>query len=207
MNGITYRKDFGCWWPDYDHKPEICHARVVRNSSDVEVTAARCKKRRICVQAGGHAGLYPIRLAKLFDTVLTFEPDPHLFACLELNVRDAGAGNIRAQGAALGEKCGEIFYSARSSAGSGRTAETGALAVPMLSIDSLGLEACDALVLDVEGFEPRILAGARETIARFRPVLQLEFLPRSEAELREFMRANKYREHLKVHGDIVLLPA
>ena len=41
-------------------------------------------------------------------------------------------------------------------------------------IDDLGLAACRLVKVDVEGMEAEVLAGARETIARLRPLLYLE---------------------------------
>jgi len=46
--------------------------------------------------------------------------------------------------------------------------------VPALSIDSLGLDAVGFLKIDVEGGEPAILDGARETIRRCRPNIMVE---------------------------------
>jgi tetratricopeptide (TPR) repeat protein len=54
--------------------------------------------------------------------------------------------------------------------GSGRVGHR----VRVTPIDSLKLKACHVLKIDVEGFEPEVLRGARETIARCRPYLYVE---------------------------------
>ena len=46
--------------------------------------------------------------------------------------------------------------------------------VDVVSIDSLQLPACQLLKIDVEGQEQSVIAGATETIARFKPVLYVE---------------------------------
>lgn len=46
--------------------------------------------------------------------------------------------------------------------------------VETITIDSLGLSRCDLIKCDVEGMEPDVLEGARDTIARCRPTLYLE---------------------------------
>ena len=43
--------------------------------------------------------------------------------------------------------------------------------IPMMAIDSLNLDACDLLQLDVEGYEGPAIEGARKTIKQFRPVI------------------------------------
>lgn len=54
------------------------------------------------------------------------------------------------------------------------------ITVPVRSLDSLvaehGIEAKLAVIkIDVEGYEAQVLAGATETLARFRPLLDVEF--------------------------------
>ena len=44
----------------------------------------------------------------------------------------------------------------------------------VITLDSLGLEKCSFMKVDVEGMEMEVLEGARETIARCRPYLFLE---------------------------------
>jgi len=43
-----------------------------------------------------------------------------------------------------------------------------------MTIDDLGLDACDLIQLDVEGFEAKVLQGASQTITRCRPVIMVE---------------------------------
>lgn len=55
-----------------------------------------------------------------------------------------------------------------------RTGGAGTEPVKLRAIDSLDLSRCDLLKIDVEGLEPEVLAGARETIARHQPILFVE---------------------------------
>jgi hypothetical protein len=47
--------------------------------------------------------------------------------------------------------------------------------VEAVTIDSLELEACDFIKLDLEGCEGLAIKGARKTIKKFRPLLVIEF--------------------------------
>lgn len=46
--------------------------------------------------------------------------------------------------------------------------------LPQVAIDDMGIERCDVMKIDVEAFECQVLRGARELIARCRPVIFLE---------------------------------
>jgi hypothetical protein len=48
------------------------------------------------------------------------------------------------------------------------------LQVQVMLIDDLELDACDAIQLDIEGYEYPALKGAERTIERFRPVIATE---------------------------------
>ena len=45
-------------------------------------------RRRVCVQAGGHVGIYAVALAEHFDRVYTFEPEPENWECLCANLEE-----------------------------------------------------------------------------------------------------------------------
>jgi FkbM family methyltransferase len=126
---------------------------------------------RSVVQAGGHVGIFPANLSATFKRVYTFEPEYQNFQCL---VRNATAKNVFPQRAALGAVNGgrRMDVQPRNTGGHQLTHEAGE--IPMLRIDDLGLTDCDALVLDLEGFEFFALLGATQTIMRSRPLIIVE---------------------------------
>ena len=127
------------------------------------------------VQAGGNCGLYPRLLAKYFKHVYTFEPDALNFHCL---VHNCQQDNIVKIMGALGDKnqLVRVLRHDMSNVGGHQVSETEGTAayVPMLTIDSLHLTSCDFLLLDCEGYEPNIIAGALQTIGQFKPVISVE---------------------------------
>jgi len=204
---ISWRTDFALWWPDYDHKPQACHARVMARRRDVDGAVQLCKQRRTCVQAGGHAGIWPLRLAGTFGEVLTFEPEPALFQCLKRNLELSEAHNIIASETALGDRSGLVKLRPAPSAGSWRVDEAGTYSVAQVAIDDMGLTQLDALILDVEGYEPQVIAGAARTIERCRPVIMVEELPRSRATIRTVLDELGYVHVFQVHDDHVYVRA
>lgn len=207
---LTIRDDFGgLAWPNYDHKPEACYARVMSHLKDMDVALPFCRERRVCIQAGGHAGLWPGRLAEYFSRVYTFEAEPILFQCLCLNT--AHRSNIYPYARALGEFPGTVKLRPHVSAGSWRVDPDGTHPVEQVTIDDVMERSSypdhknqvDAIFLDVEGYEAKVLRGAVKTIERCRPVVMVEELPRHADELRCTLKDLHYREVARVHSDHV----
>lgn len=138
-----------------------------------QVIAALVPQRRAVVQAGGCAGMWPLALAKRFDHVYTFEPDPVNAACLQDNVADVA--NITAYACALGDQAQRVGLT-RPKPGAGLWRVDGLGDIPVVVLDTLLPDiAVDALVLDVEGSELAALRGAERLVNTHRPLLWLEF--------------------------------
>lgn len=200
MDGIEWHEDYGVWFPSYDHKPKKCLARVRSGlrHSDHAIKIARAA--RACIQAGGHAGLWPQRLAGFFSTVYTFEPEKALFECMKRNVVQQ---NVIMSDKALGPYAGRARFKAHCSAGSWRIDDAGKHEVDMITIDSLNLPACDAIFLDIEGFEIRALSGGYETIMKYQPVLHVEVLGGKREATDAFMRTIDYKPVHEIGNDVV----
>ena len=138
-----------------------------------------CKKFEVVIQAGGNCGLYPMLLANHFARVYTFEPDPLNFHCL---VNNCQRPNIYKFNCALGEtnKLLHVFNGNEGNVGCHTVGDDGDKYtvkhsfVPTMTIDQLALDQCDLIQLDCEGYEPNIILGAMDTIAKFKPVISLE---------------------------------
>jgi FkbM family methyltransferase len=155
----------GFLWPNTD---EQCFKAALR---DVELIRQwMLGGRRQCVQAGGNCGVFPKALAAHYAEVYTFEPEAENFACLQANNMPA---NVRAFEAALGDSTQPIaLYRTPANAGAHYVMCKGT--IPQMRVDDLGLDACDLIALDVEGYELPALRGAVETIRRCKPTLVAE---------------------------------
>jgi FkbM family methyltransferase len=100
---------------------------------------------------------------------LAFEPYPDAFLCLQQNI------GSNCYCLAIGNGEGFTLQSSQAGNMGARSlsgCETGCRAI---AIDELGLEDVGVIKIDVEGFEPNVLAGATETIGRCKPVIIVEF--------------------------------
>jgi FkbM family methyltransferase len=160
------------------------------------------KDRRVCIQAGGYCGIFPRLFAQMFDMVYTFEPDPDNFYCLTLNCQNT---NIIKNQAALGDTHEMVNVVRRVDSNRGMNVVVpnqgeAAIAIPTYRIDDLQLNACDLIMLDVEGYEKFILRGAEETIAKFKPVVVVED---TNMDIEELLFKHGYTKRSTTHRDTI----
>lgn len=165
MDGIT--RVNGLYWPVVDRH---CRSVVFGSEEDMIPALGLSERRGVAVQAGGNCGLWPIWLAARYRRVFTFEPDPVNFHCLDNNV----PLNVTRWRAALGESPGRVSIVPEDMTNCGAHYVQDGDEVPMIAVDSLNLKACDFLCLDIEGYELLALRGARNTIEKFKPTIQIE---------------------------------
>lgn len=154
----------GLYWPD-DVARKWRHS--LKHVGSLEWAMAACRQHRSAVQAGGNIGIWPRRMAEVFDRVYTFEPEPISRACLERNVLT----NVIVSACALGAESGRCGID-RQSLGSHNVVD--GTDVCMTTVDALDLADLDLLQLDVEGYEWHALMGAMSTIMRCHPMIQVE---------------------------------
>lgn len=194
---------------------ETCLKWARRDLGALEAALALVPGRTACVQAGGNLGIFPKYLARDFETVYTFEPDPELFASLCYNARER---NIVKLQAAVGVARAPVRVECSRRDDSGRAVHEGLTHIagegtlPSLQIDDLGLPVCDLIYLDVEGWELFALQGAVETIGRCRPVIgveinrNIEFAGSTAEQLRTFIGSLGYAHRLTMHSDEIYTP-
>lgn len=126
----------------------------------------------VCIQAGGHFGLYPTRLSKLFNTVHTFEADIGNYQKLIENC--GNENNIMCYHNALSAYSRPMGVWHVPGGNTGQNFVVQGEEVDAITIDSLNLPSCGLIQLDIERHELFALMGAIETIEKFRPVIILE---------------------------------
>lgn len=168
-----------------------------------------------CIQAGACLGVFPKHLANLFGAVYSFEPDPELFRKAVIH---AGEHNVRWFNAALGVRRDMVKTECRRRDGSTRPTHAGLTftslggITPTLRVDDFGLPTLGLLQLDVEGGELAALQGARDTIARCRPVIMVEVNKQvthsgiTEDDLRAHVLGLNYTFRFRSNSDEVYTP-
>lgn len=112
--------------------------------------------------------------------VYSFEPHPDTFAALQRNMSSrpdvvcvhSGCSDEDGEACLLGDGVGAVL-------------STRGISVPVCTIDRFvearaSLNRVDFIKMDIEGLEPKALAGARETIRRFHPRMAICIYHRSE---------------------------
>jgi FkbM family methyltransferase len=154
------------WWPADDN---WCWKVIHSELSDCDEAVKYTRGKTVAVQAGGNVGVWASHLAKTFRRVETTEPMAVNYECLKRNVPE----NVSHRFGGFGDKPGFIgMVTVEGNAGAHYPKADGD--IPVVTIDSLNLEACDLLILDVEGYEPFALKGAEETIRKYKPVVMIE---------------------------------
>jgi FkbM family methyltransferase len=104
--------------------------------------------------------------------VVAVEASPHNYDAAIQNCRMNGAGNVEVLNAAVSDTGDPVEFNCRANGQvDDGTGAWGKIAVPSVSVDELARRygRPDVLFVDVEGFESRVLRGAAETLARYRP--------------------------------------
>jgi FkbM family methyltransferase len=133
----------------------------------------------IFVDVGANLGWHAIHAAqhKAVETVVAFEPDAFNAWLLDRNLSFNGIGNVVVNACAVGARRGFIRLYRYKSSNCGRHSVLadygyGSRLVPITeldtALDTLGMADRPVLIvkIDVEGYEPEVVLGATQTLAR-----------------------------------------
>lgn len=133
------------------------------------------------VDVGANVGFFTLKFSKWVSDggrVIAIEPEPMNLDALKRAISRNGVANVDVIQAAAAEKEGELRLSLNPlNPADHRLAEQG-IPVSAITIDGLlqerGWPPVSLIKIDVQGAEPRTLAGAQEAIARFHPAIFIE---------------------------------
>lgn len=116
------------------------------------------KKFNHILDIGAWVGTWSMAMNKYCGRVVAFEPDALHYECLVKNVPE----DVETHQLAVGQEDKMISLSEDNFTQSKRVIGEGA--IPMISVDSLGMDDIDLIKIDVEGYEMEVLKGASETL-------------------------------------------
>jgi len=137
----------------------------------------------VVLDIGANIGTHAVPFAKAAGAagrVIAVEPQRMVFQMLCGNVALNGLTNVQCRQEAIGDKAGLIKVpvlapdEARNFAAVALRGDTTGEEIPLVTIDSIGLQSCRLIKIDVEGMEPAVIKGARATIDAHRPLLFVE---------------------------------
>ncbi|HEY2134256.1 MAG TPA: FkbM family methyltransferase [Xanthobacteraceae bacterium] len=136
----------------------------------------------VALDVGANFGSHTIPMAKFVGPtgfVHAFEPQRILFQLTCGNIALNELDNVRVLPCAVGRKPGstkipQIDYGRRNNFGGIAVGGERGEDVEVVTLDGLRLPKIKFIKIDVEGMELEVLLGARETLARCRPILYVE---------------------------------
>ena len=180
MNNETIITDFGVSVVADDTMLSLQIIEAQRlDVSDREVFALKphIPEGSIVLDIGACLGSHTASYSKLVGRtgfVHSFEPHDIAYKCLEYNMK--GYSNVATYNLALGSKEGNGSTVRHSNLGASRNIIDVDGTVSIWTLDKVCryFDRVDFIKLDVEGSEPEVLDGAKETLNRFRPTMLIE---------------------------------
>lgn len=143
----------------------------------------------VVLDVGAHLGTHALAFARFVGRegcVIAIDAQTRAFELLALNIALNDAPQVRCVHALVGREAGYRLVAPEEPGSTnlgavtftGQPSREGAapflLPLPMLRLDDLALQRCDMVKIDIEGMEYEALLGARELLARHRPVIYFE---------------------------------
>lgn len=166
----------GCWLGTYER------AKLSR-------FAASLSPGDVVFDLGANVGLYSLLAAARVGRtgqVIAFEPLARNLRYLRAHLQLNSAHNVRVVGKAVSDRTGSALFRESQSASMGCLSAEGTVAVQTITLDDVlrsGGPAPQCIKIDVEGAEAEVLAGGKETLTRYRPVIFVALHSRSLHEL------------------------
>ena len=157
-------------------------SKWIEEQKTLEVAAAYCELFRRFIPEGGCVidvgaclGDMTATFSKMVGpdgSVIAFEPNPPAFECLYHNMKPYK--NVRLMNCGLGQGRSSASVLPEVNLGATRLKDGGPVLITSMDNLSASWKRVDFIKIDAEGWEPRILNGAADTLKRFMPVVLVE---------------------------------
>lgn len=154
---------------------------------------------RVCLDIGSNIGQWTRPLAERFKSVVCFEPNTNFRQCFSKNITEK---NVLLWPYGLSDKQHTAHQESNSTILEVKDGD-----VQCRTLDSFGLNNIDFVKIDVDGFEVPLLQGARETLTRNTPVINIEMKrtkrPGTVGRIEEILEDLGYNFRERVKSDEV----
>lgn len=144
------------------------------------------QKSNVILDIGANNGSHTISYASLNPnaTIHSFEPQQELVKHLTYNTTLLNKyNNVSIHNVCVGDEIKECELEPLSVVDRGINGTSlgevgigiGGEKCKMITIDSLQLDGCDYMKIDVEGYECLVIQGAKQTIQKFKPIIMFEY--------------------------------
>jgi FkbM family methyltransferase len=156
------------FWVLYGHHTKPTYLEDAGNGQQAQRDASLkyVKQWRVCLDIGSNIGQWTRPLAKRFKSVVCFEPNPNFRECFEKNIQEK---NVLLWPYGLSDKEHKAKQDFNSTVLQQEDGD-----IDCRTLDSFGLTNVDFVKIDVDGFEIPLLNGARETLTKNDPVINIE---------------------------------
>lgn len=168
------------------------------------------------VDVGANVGVYALQAARAVGPegrVYAFEPQADTFAMLSRSVRENGfEDRVVLHNLALGDRDGQATVWRHHSNNPGASFITSeplqgaGNATRLMRLDSLEFDRpVKLLKMDIEGYEPLLVAGAADFLRRHRPVIITEWYPRAMSQVGGSSPAQYFERLTELGYDVRLM--
>lgn len=205
-------KQVGGWWLPLDelHLTQYIEQHGEYQREHRRRALAQLPRGGHAIDCGAHVGTWLGDLCEHFRWVWAIEPRGIHRECLERNMRDQGHTNYTLCSVLAGSGQGQAGL-CEYSGNSGHTHWQPQGEIPVIALDTLGVDQCRFIKIDVEGYEYPVIQGLRETIRRDHPRFCIEQKPHPLAEqfggryaARDLLKTLGYRARAHKNDDWVL---
>jgi len=191
------------FWVLYGQHTKPTYLEDAGNGQQLQRDSAlkHVKQWRVCLDIGSNIGQWTRPLAKRFQSVVCFEPNPNFRECFKKNIQEE---NVLLWPYGLSNKEHKAKQDFNSTV---LRQEDGD--IDCRTLDSFGLTNVDFVKIDVDGFEIPLLNGARETLSKNDPVINIEMKESKRSNIvarsKQILENYGYKFHSRTKSDEVWL--
>ncbi len=151
--------------------------------AEIDILSKLLKPGSLVLDIGAYIGTHSLSFSRIIGIegfVISFEPQRVAFEFLCANIALNNLLNVFPINAAVSDTKGELIIPIVNPNSDSNTAAlrisgySSGDRIHQITVDSLNLNRCNLMKIDVEGMEINVIKGAQNTIEKYRPILFLE---------------------------------